>query len=234
MRYPSISPFTTLACLSQIWACLVQAGCYHPNGTQTRDAYHAPCSKDTSNPLSTICCAIERPAPFGWSRDSTPSNDRCLDNGICMWMNNGTDYTSYWREECTFTDWKSGKCLNLCLDHITEGNQQMTPCDGTPTSEKWCCGPSTACCDVAPSIVPAMFKHTEPLSSVSPSSSPSPASTKTSANTPQISSATLSSGTHAPTASTHTTSSNLASGSIGGIAIGACAFRHQDTLCIRS
>lgn len=26
------------------------------------------------------------------------------------------------------------------------GNQQLTPCDGTPTSETWCCGPSNDCC----------------------------------------------------------------------------------------
>jgi hypothetical protein len=102
---------------------IVEAGCFHPNGTQTTDLYHAPCSNDISNPLSTICCAVERANPAqGLSTDGF-SRDICLDNGICQnsWRVNRTDpkvYTSYWREECTVQDWRSGKCLSVCVNEV--------------------------------------------------------------------------------------------------------------------
>jgi len=25
---------------------------------------------------------------------------------------------AYWREECTVKDWKSGKCLDVCVDEV--------------------------------------------------------------------------------------------------------------------
>jgi hypothetical protein len=102
---------------------MVEARCFHPNGTQTTDLYHAPCSNDSSNPLSTICCAVERANPAqGLSTDGF-TRDICLDNGICQnsWRANRNDpqvTISYYREECTVQDWRSGKCLNVCVGEV--------------------------------------------------------------------------------------------------------------------
>ena len=127
---PAVPP--VLICLLQAWLLLVQAGCYHPNGTQTLDTFHAPCSKDPSSPLSTICCAVDRPNPFGTVHNPEPSSDRCLDNGICMNMSNGSiPFTGYWREECTMEDWRSGKCLNLCMDKVGLCYVQVLPAENS-------------------------------------------------------------------------------------------------------
>jgi hypothetical protein len=39
--------------------------------------------------------------------------------------------------------------VNECTQVGPEGEtwSQLTPCDGTSTSERWCCGNSTGCCD---------------------------------------------------------------------------------------
>jgi hypothetical protein len=102
---------------------LLQASCFHPNGTQTTDLYHAPCSKNPSDPLSTICCAIERPNPSGGLSAAGSTNDVCLDNGLCMnqYRRDAADKTvsvAYYREECTERDWKGGKCLSVCVDEV--------------------------------------------------------------------------------------------------------------------
>ncbi|KAH7077578.1 hypothetical protein BKA63DRAFT_508528 [Paraphoma chrysanthemicola] len=203
---------------------LVQADCLHPNGTQTMDLYHAPCSNDTSNPLSTICCAIARPLPPG---SYTPGfvSDSCLDSGICQNIRRtsetGTDLAvSYWREECTEKDWQSGKCLTLCVDSVDGGNQQMTPCDGTPKSEKWCCGSSSKCCLTNPLVVPQKFSHgiKSSSSSISPSASGASTSSLTASFT---SAAAISSGTAPAENTTSSSSSSLGGGTIAGIVVGA-------------
>lgn len=102
---------------------LLQASCFHPNGTQTTDLYHAPCSKNLDDPLSTICCAIERPNPAGGFDAAGSTNDVCLDNGLCMneYRKDATDktvYVAYYREECTEANWRSGKCLSVCVDEV--------------------------------------------------------------------------------------------------------------------
>jgi hypothetical protein len=50
----------------------------------------------------------------------------------------------------------------------------MTLCDGTRSSEKWCCGINTTCCASSPVTIPALFKNgmRASLSSVSLLASP--------------------------------------------------------------
>jgi hypothetical protein len=43
---------------------------------------------------------------------------------------------------CTETDWHGGKCLDIC----PAGKTKVSSCDGTATSERWCCGDSDDCC----------------------------------------------------------------------------------------
>ncbi|KAH7088116.1 hypothetical protein FB567DRAFT_331613 [Paraphoma chrysanthemicola] len=205
---------------------LVQADCLHPNGTQTMDLYHAPCSNDTSNPLSTICCAIARPLPPG---SYTPGfvSDTCLDSGICQNIRKtsetGTDLAvSYWREECTEKDWRSGKCLTLCVDSVDGGNQQMTPCDGTPQSEKWCCGSSNRCCLTNPLIVPQKFVHA--IKGSSSSVAPAASVTSTSSLRSSVTStAVISSSTASVEDTASSSSSSMGRGAIAGIVVGAIA-----------
>jgi hypothetical protein len=106
------------------WSNFVEATCYHPNGTETTDNYHSPCSNDTSNPLSSICCANKRPNPSGGLATMGDTSDTCLPNGICMNQkklnenDRGTN-NGYFREECTSKDWQSGNCPNFCLNNVS-------------------------------------------------------------------------------------------------------------------
>jgi hypothetical protein len=101
----------------------VGADCFHPNGTAETDQYHAPCSSDPSNPLSSICCAVGRPIPdAGWAGLGL-TRDVCLENGLCQNRKKAEEKDTnlivwYWREECTEKDWQSGKCLNVCVDNV--------------------------------------------------------------------------------------------------------------------
>jgi hypothetical protein len=104
----------------------IQADCFHPNGTQEPDQYHAPCSSDPSNPLSSICCAVGRPNPDGGWHGLGLTRDVCLENGICQNRAKATEnendtslLVGYWREECTEKNWQSGKCLNVCVDNVS-------------------------------------------------------------------------------------------------------------------
>jgi len=105
----------------------VSATCYWPPGNETydRDLYeHRPCSNDTTSPLNTICCALNRTNISGGDKLNGRTNDECLPNGICRnrVLDHGTMQTSYWRETCTSKDWKTGLCLDVCADNWTSGN----------------------------------------------------------------------------------------------------------------
>ena len=105
----------------------VSATCYWPTGNATydRDAYeHIPCSNDTTSPLQTICCALNRTNISGGDKLQGRTSDVCLPNGICQnkVLDHGTLQTSYWRETCTEKDWKKGLCLDVCADDWTSGN----------------------------------------------------------------------------------------------------------------
>jgi hypothetical protein len=81
----------------------------------------------------------------------------------------------------------------------------MTPCDGTPTSETWCCGTSTLCCETFPSTIPALFNNK--ASTLSSSTS----STAQASHSPTSTAQVLSSST----------SSSLSGGAIAGTVVGA-------------
>lgn len=103
------------------------ATCYWPPGNETydRDLYeHQPCSNDTTSPLNTICCALNRTNYSGGDKLNGRTNDECLPNGICRnrVLDHGTMQISYWRETCTSKDWKTGLCLDICADNWTSGN----------------------------------------------------------------------------------------------------------------
>jgi hypothetical protein len=113
----------------------VRATCYWPpgNATYDRDLYeHQPCSNDTTSPLNTICCALNRTNPSGGDKLQGRTNDECLPNGICRnrVLDHGTLEISYWRETCTSRDWKTGLCLDVCADNWTSGNVciRTSPC----------------------------------------------------------------------------------------------------------
>ncbi|KAF2737742.1 hypothetical protein EJ04DRAFT_95922 [Polyplosphaeria fusca] len=151
MRAVSFSR-ASLVLLHFLFFSMSQSQCFHPNGTETTDAFHAPCSNDTASPLAHVCCAWQRPIPFGADGTQGFTADKCLSNGLCQ--NNAMDEnrnvrTEYWREECTEQGWKEGACPTFCINGSDGiGNVRMTPCDGTSTSERWCCGDSISCCGV--------------------------------------------------------------------------------------
>jgi len=91
-RIPLLFFFLALACTQS---------CFWPDGSErdssTKGNYR-PCSNDTSDPLSHICCAV-------W--------DTCLPNGLCY---NGV----YWRESCTLKNWEAGGCQDLCTSAVSQ------------------------------------------------------------------------------------------------------------------
>jgi len=79
--------------------------CYYPSGNEASPGYQ-PCSKDTSDPLSTICCNVEL-------------GDVCLPNGLCAvsgWP------PRFWRKFCTERDWTTGKCIDACISDVSGFN----------------------------------------------------------------------------------------------------------------
>jgi hypothetical protein len=91
---------------------------------------------------------------------------------------------------------------------------EMTPCDGTAKSEKWCCGNSRTCCSSSPVSIAALFKAQSRLSSSSASSTSSTSTARTSSTTPSPS---------AQPSSSPSASSSLSDVTIVGIVIGAIA-----------
>jgi hypothetical protein len=98
----------------------------------------------------------------------------------------------------------------------------MTPCDGTPTSEKWCCGSdSRACCSINPIVLPKLGKkELASTSSGTPqiSSTTQPPDTQSTNKAP---SSTPSATTAPAQAETSNESSSIGGGAIAGTVIGA-------------
>ncbi|KAF2684811.1 hypothetical protein K458DRAFT_431103 [Lentithecium fluviatile CBS 122367] len=128
-------PTTTKPISLLIWSTLPilpHALCYNPDSTPTDNTAERPCSSDPSSPFSAICCGLNRTNPTGGNRSDlaweSETIDICLSNGLCenrfVWEGDGTK--------------EHGVNPN--------GTVQMTPCDGTATSEKWCCGMDDSCC----------------------------------------------------------------------------------------
>jgi hypothetical protein len=130
MRTPTLRLIATMRTYWLYVAYLSQhlvkasADCYQPNGARLEDSYYQPCSNDSSKPLSSICCATGRSNPDAWFISTGGlTSDVCLSNGICMnrARENETEArlrVIYYREGCTTRDWKSGKCLDVCVDNV--------------------------------------------------------------------------------------------------------------------
>jgi len=95
--------------------------CYNPNGTAVygwdAGSIYQPCSNDTTSPLSSVCCALNRANPSGGSINDGFTADVCLPSGLCQNIltdENGSVMTSFWRDYCTSAEWEDGKCLGVC------------------------------------------------------------------------------------------------------------------------
>jgi hypothetical protein len=75
------------------------AACYWRNGTEQINSVYSAQVNDTSDPLSTICCAA-------W--------DTLLPNGLCRNKAEG----AIWRETCTKINWEEGGCQELCSTEV--------------------------------------------------------------------------------------------------------------------
>jgi hypothetical protein len=99
----------------------------------------------------------------------------------------------------------------------------MTPCDGTSTSEKWCCGTAnTSCCATNPIAIPAKFGF-DPTTDLRAAASNAVSSVQSSreASTLISSFSNLHSATGTAQASRPNSSSSLSGGAIAGIVIGS-------------
>ena len=130
LRLPGLLPALslTLASLFPIASCM----CYVSNGSAVlnwgSNSVYQPCSKDSSNPLSTICCAINRDNPSGGNIANGFTQDICLPSGLCQNIlvdANGDTVYAYWRDYCTVNDYTSSKCLDVCTGKgVCHGNFQ--------------------------------------------------------------------------------------------------------------
>ncbi|KAF2864942.1 hypothetical protein BDV95DRAFT_613096 [Massariosphaeria phaeospora] len=203
--YPSTLLPTVILLSSLLASC--RADCYWRNGTKNPSSSYKPCSRDSSDPLSKICCA-------DW--------DSCLPNGICKGVSNEESKDVYWRESCTESDWGAGGCQELCSNESSQIGTDIvvTPCDGSGSSTTWCCGDGADCCSPGSSnpryTIAAIFGNAVPTPSASSSSSAPSASTQTRASTTESPSSTTS--TAPPPASAN---SGLSTGAKAGIGVGA-------------
>lgn len=115
------TPLSFLVVFSSFLVSRVQCMCYAQNGSAVFNwgprSIYQPCSNDTSNPLSTICCATNRSNPPGGSIDDGFTADICLPSGLCQNIltdSDGSTVYSYWRDYCTDSEWREGKCLSVC------------------------------------------------------------------------------------------------------------------------
>ncbi|KAF2645411.1 hypothetical protein P280DRAFT_545387 [Massarina eburnea CBS 473.64] len=131
------------------------ATCYdHNNNPQGPD--FQPCSNIAG--VVSMCCATNRTNPAGGLLSKGMTADRCLSNGLCQNESfnatSGIRYFDYWRNGCTASPVDKTKCLaDICVGKSDQNHQGaatgsalLTPCDGTPTSEFWCCAKNSASC----------------------------------------------------------------------------------------
>lgn len=111
------SLFVTLILLSL--TNLATSVCYYPNGYSATSEVYKPCVSYSGT--TSMCCATNRTNPSGGNLKDGFTADECLENGICLNKAESTDqsgntvkHTTYWRDQCTTTDWASGGCLNVC------------------------------------------------------------------------------------------------------------------------
>lgn len=96
------------------------ATCYAPDGGERTSNDIAPCSDDPSDPLSHVCCNMNRPKAPGTSTNASEIRDTCLPNGLCQnesLLKDGSVYLQWGRNFCTQRDWTTGQCLdNVCTN----------------------------------------------------------------------------------------------------------------------
>ena len=190
--------------------------CYYANGTALKGRYEfVPCS----NSVKTICCALNRQNSPGGDIANGQSQDVCLSNGLCenRWVNAGTTLINYWLNFCTNKDVTSSDCLDICRDSRDDtGAAQLTPCDGTRNSTRWCCGNSLSCCKSNDGYVELPQEFHGAIST----SKPSPASPSASSS---ASSAPKSSASSTGFQVAQSQGKELSAGAKAGIAVGIVA-----------
>ncbi|PVH92144.1 hypothetical protein DM02DRAFT_620115 [Periconia macrospinosa] len=196
---------------------LVNAKCYLPDGTGATNPQWRECSTDPQDPLSNICCALNRTNAAGGLKSEGETADTCLPNGLCQnesVMDSGNKTIYYRRSYCTSQQWESGNCLTTCGKGGT-GFKDMTPCDGTSTSERWCCGTNTDCCNDPKGQVVILAKKFMDASPTTVIGTAQPSTTSKSSSASQTSAAAVTtafSGNPPPSASegTQTTAAGVA------------------------
>ncbi|KAF2451618.1 hypothetical protein P171DRAFT_478655 [Karstenula rhodostoma CBS 690.94] len=208
----------------------VRAGCYFPDGTLDKNVEYQPCSEDSSNPLSSICCATNR-------KDGA---DICAPNGLCqVGRKKGSPpaQAAWTKPSCTNQDWSEDGCLHVCG---TDKYPFLTPCNRAAgnESQRWCCGMTQNCCneDAGLSIEylpitfdPSNFTDASLSPSSSSSSSSSSASSKPTPSATKAPSPSADAHTHASSPSQNPTetpapgpppSTGLSTGAKVGLGIG--------------
>ncbi|CRG89648.1 hypothetical protein PISL3812_06687 [Talaromyces islandicus] len=204
-------------------APLAAAVCYYPNGYSEPSTEYEPCNQYSG--ARSMCCGVNRSNPSGGSRENGSTADTCLRNGLCenRWQDtydNGTTFvnTAYFRDQCTSTNWEDD-CLNICTEQMDPQNGSssldvvVTPCDGTSSSETWCCGATTDCCDTSPITIAQIFNPG--------TTSTTSASTATATSTQQHTHTSTATSTPSPSESSPSSSSSgLSTGAKAGVGVG--------------
>ncbi|PVH95689.1 hypothetical protein DM02DRAFT_675327 [Periconia macrospinosa] len=126
----------------------VSATCFDANNVTQK--YYQSCGNDEGR--ISMCCALNRPTPYGGPGDKGPVSDKCLPNGLCvnerLHVAKNIMITEFWRADCTIqTTGYNPDCMrDFCTVRNENGHTALTPCDGKPDSETWCCGKNTTTC----------------------------------------------------------------------------------------
>ncbi|KAF2741836.1 hypothetical protein M011DRAFT_462947 [Sporormia fimetaria CBS 119925] len=234
LRALFLGPFTLLRLAAILHQAASQSQCLTPDGHININPDFVPC------PNSSVCCALNRPNVPGGDVKDGGTRDECLPSGLCenRGVRNGVAVQTWWRNFCV----EGAQWNNIDCPASDPGNIQMTPCDGTRDSEKWCCGETTDCCTedggvraivLAPTLgqpLPARETSTAsilPSVAVSSTSSALISSSTSGTATPTTDAFPTSGDSDTPTASPNPTSSStapensLSTGAKAGIGAGA-------------
>lgn len=110
---------TTLILLFSLFSS-VRAQCYYPNGTLEPSPVYQPCGSGSGSDTFTMCCASN-------GTNGAPA-DKCLNNGLCSYIDLATGTNQTWRESCTDPSWRSPSCVKFCLEGSGEFWSSL-PCD---------------------------------------------------------------------------------------------------------
>ncbi|KAL2828182.1 hypothetical protein BDW59DRAFT_159775 [Aspergillus cavernicola] len=197
-----------LLSIAQLLSTTEAVTCYRPNGVSSTHNDSKTCQ--SLNGAASMCCG---------------ESDTCLENGICKVSAvsgvQGSNAT-YWRDTCSVSTWPEVGCLKVCASGDLEGdNSRITPCDGTDTSETWCCGTDTSCCGTDDEIhVPSDIYTSSTSTPTSTSTSTSTSTTQTSADS---STSTPTSAPESESEQSDTLSDSAKAGVGVGVAVGAVA-----------